>query len=1347
MSTNLADEAALFRRAREEFTQEVEAKGVPVQHLNPTATLAEKGAQHMEHMTQNLAPKSPTGLADTLFPESAGGKPALKVVADALPGKFNVPTIMVEDSDAANAQKAIKDTLKIVTDAKPAAKATAEGKTPVTSSSGTPTPTANTKQVVPPIPDWYIVGWRQMLGIDKPPVPTTEISPEEKDKNILNNFISDQFYVQWLQNAGVIVFAILSTHVLSFLGFGFGWIFPILGICYTQHTTNIQRFERAARDDMIREMVHTNQGPDTVNFPHESVEWMNQFLQRFWYIYMPVLNKTISTTVDMVLVYSTPAFLDSMKLTDFTLGNKAPRIDKVWTMRRVSSKAASKRDGDANENANAKDAEEEVNGEDIVEWEWDISFTPDDTKEMTVGQAETQVSPRVLLHVRLGKGFATAALPILVEGISLKGRMKIRMKLAAAFPYVQILDFCFMTPPEINYVLKPIGGETFGFDIASIPGLSTFIQDTTHGILGPMMYHPNIYRLNLEQMMSGKPLQSAIGVLEVRINSGRGIKGGSIADSTPDPFVALSIDDKPEIEKTKWKENTHNPSWMEVKYLLLTKLEGKLNMHVYDFNERRQNLKIGSAVFDLSVLNGEPVQEGLSAPFMDGEKERGELRYGLTWYPCRDEEAELKKKLQREAEKEKEKEKIARDVEGGEVEGESVVDEPVLEQEEESTIGVVRLVVHQAKDLGGGEPNPLAKIYLNHSSKPVFSTVPYKRSSSPYWEAPYEYLCSSRDTDVVTVKVVNDRDFVSDPVMGHVSVKLQDLLEYKKSGKDWFPLSGCKTGQLRVSAIWKPVVATEGNLASMGKYHAPIGVVRIWIQKATNVKNLESLGGKSDPYVRVLNRNAVKGKTAVVDNNLNPVWDEILYVPVHSLRESVMLECMDHEVITKDRPLGCVDLRVSDLARKTGNPKAPFASTGPRKAADPLVFLEKKKATTGVLHYEATFIPADNFPITFNATGAGQTKKTDKEEGGGYVDEEEEDDHSEAVALTVKSLKRSSMVVLDSAGVTPVTPAVGYSSLANGPPSTQAPPPETLFKQQSGIAVFHIVSGQLAKTGRIEVLMDDGDWPALSTAKSRSTEARWDFVGEGFVKEIDFSQVHVFLDAADEEGKDYILAEWSGPVKELLRDTVDGTKEIVLVDKNGRNESRIVVEVRYIPVPIVLEPRESVNNQGTLRVKLVDGRDLRAVDRGGKSDPYAVFTLGGEKVFKSQTHKKTIEPVWNEDFEVSIPSRAAADFQIELFDWNQIEQDKSIGVGRINLADLEAFKLSEREVVLSTGKYGEKGVVRVQMLFQPRIIAKERKNTATFVGAGGRAMTSLGAAPVSVGKGVIQGVTSVFKRD
>ena len=68
----------------------------------------------------------------------------------------------------------------------------------------------------------------------------------------------------------------------------------------------------------------------------------------------------------------------------------------------------------------------------------------------------------------------------------------------------------------------------------------------------------------------------------------------------------------------------------------------------------------------------------------------------------------------------------------------------------------------------------------------------------------------------------------------------------------------------------------------------------------------------------------------------------------------------------------------------------------------------------------------------------------------------------------------------------------------------------------------------------------------------------------------------------------------------------------------------------------------------------------------------------------------------------------------------------------------------EQVVNLVSPKLGEKGEVRLRLLFQPKIVAKTRKQTSTFMDAG-RAMTQIGAIPLSAGKGVFQGVTGVFR--
>jgi Ca2+-dependent lipid-binding protein len=209
------------------------------------------------------------------------------------------------------------------------------------------------------------------------------------------------------------------------------------------------RVRRRARDDVQRELVKVRLASE-----HESADWMNNFLDRFWRIYEPVLSQTIVSSVDQILSTNTPAFLDSLRLATFTLGTKAPRIDKVRTFPKTP--------------------------DDIVMMDWGISFTPNDVSDMTPRQALTKVNPKIVLSVRVGKGLATAAMPILLEDITFCGLMRIRMKLMSNFPHVQVVDLCFLELPVIDYVLKPLGGETFGFDIANVRTYSSAAQVQLH---------------------------------------------------------------------------------------------------------------------------------------------------------------------------------------------------------------------------------------------------------------------------------------------------------------------------------------------------------------------------------------------------------------------------------------------------------------------------------------------------------------------------------------------------------------------------------------------------------------------------------------------------------------------------------------------------------------------------------------------------------------------------------------------------------------------------------------------------------------------------------------------------
>ncbi|KAH7918365.1 tricalbin, partial [Leucogyrophana mollusca] len=1253
------------------------SKGAAVHSFDPEASPQQKAAAAGKGRDQLKSSGAQEG-------NTQGGK---EVAIDT--GNSDVvPTITVEDAD-----KTTKEEHEKNGDASTAA-------------APAPAPGAFPAGPAPAIPDWYKVGWRAAANIDRPPLE----QGEEKDKTILQMFLYEQYYGEWYHNAALIFFAVFSSHFLTRFSLGWGWLFIVLAICNTYYTTSMMRVRRRARDDIQRELVKTRLASE-----HESADWINNFLDRFWLIYEPVLSATVVASVDQILSTNTPPFLDSLRLSTFTLGTKAPRIDKVRTFPKTA--------------------------DDIVMMDWGLSFTPNDISDLTPRQAEQKVNPKIVLSVRLGKGLATAAMPILIEDISFTGLMRIRLKLMSNFPHVQIVDLSFLEKPVFDYVLKPVGGDTFGFDIAHVPGLSAFIRDMVHATLGPMMYDPNVFTLNLEQLLSGTPLDAAIGVVQVTVEAARALKGSKIGGGSPDPFVSISINNREELARTKYKHSTFNPTWMETKFILVNSLQESLILSVVDYNGHRKDTPLGAATFEMQKLLEDATQEDIELPVLRDGKDKGQLRFTVNYFPV------LKPET---------------------VDGK--------EQVPNTNVGIVRMTIHQAKELDhtkslSGDLNPIAKLFLGNSSSSMHRTQIIKHTNNPVWESATEFLCSDKASSVVTIKVMDERDFLKDPVVGYMSVRLTDLLEAETAaGRDWWPLSGCKSGKLRITTEWKPL-HMAGALSGVAQYVPPIGVVRLWLKKATDVKNVEAaLGGKSDPYVRVQVGGQTQGRTEVINNNLNPEWDEIIYIPVHSLRESMFMEVMDYQNLTKDRSLGSVELRVGDLAREaSGGSEYRYEATGKKEGADPIQLDGGgSHMFKGQLHYEAEFVPALALKGVKFDNDENELQRAAREGEGGEDGSVASRSSSRSSSPSLREERHVTVarpttdqghVPAKSTDTTDAAKTNGAAETAEKGGTAQTNgetgggkeetgvelSKEELLKHQSGVIIFNVISGQLHKKARLEVCLDDGYWPAFSTAKARSTHAQWQHVGEGFIKELDFGRVWLRLNENNEGEKDDIIAEWKGDAKPFLEATLDRRSTFTLTDDEER-VSTIEIEARYVPVPVKLEARESVNNQGMLTVQLLEGKDIRAADRGGKSDPFAVFSLNGQRVFKSQTKKKTLNPDWQEDFSFSVPSRVAADFCVEVFDWNQVEQAKSLGSGRIELADIEPFQAAEKIITLSSEKHGEKGEVHLRMTFRPEIIVKTRKNTSTF-SAAGRAMTQFGSLPMGAGKGVIQGVGGIFKKD
>jgi Ca2+-dependent lipid-binding protein len=866
------------------------------------------------------------------------------------------------------------------------------------------------------------------------------------------------------------VFACISSWLVAVLGGGLGWVFIIMAICSTYYRTSIRRVRRNFRDDINREMSLKK-----LETENESLEWINSFLVKFWPIYQPILAQTVINSVDQVLSSATPAFLDSLKLETFTLGSKPPRMEHVKTYPKAE--------------------------DDIVIMDWKFSFTPNDTADMTWKQLKNKVNPKVVLEIRIGKAMISKGLDVIVEDMAFSGLMRLKIKLQIPFPHVEKIEMCFLERPTIDYVCKPLGGDAFGFDINFIPGLESFILEQIHGNLAPMMYAPNVFPIEVAKMLAGTPVDQAIGVLAVTLHGAQGLKNADNFGSA-DPYAVLSLNRRQELARTKHVKDTNSPRWNETHYIILTSFNDSLDIQVFDYNDIRKHKELGVASFPLDDLEELNVYENERIEVISDGKPRGVVSCDIRFFP---------------------------------------VLEPVklsdgkLGPPPESNTGILRFTVQQAKDLDGtkslvGLLNPYAILHLN--GRDLHQTKKLKRTNNPIWDnGSKEILITDRKHAKLGVTIKDDRDLAGDQVLGKYQIKLDDMLECMEQGQDWYNLSGAQTGRVKMMAQWKPV-AISGVIGGTGGYVTPIGVMRLHFQNAKDLRNYEALG-KSDPYVRVLLSGIEKARTVTFQNNLNPDWDEVLYVPIHSGRDKLTLEVMDAEKMGKDRSLGLTEIAVGEFVSQDENGEYLVHEKKAVRAEG--LRLHGKGIAKGTLTFTAAFYPCLNIADP----------------------DEEEEEAAEKAKLPTPELRSSEAGKfspsldkkpiteheLPSTPKTPLTPASTMPRKSReepkGPPKIRLSPQE-LLKYESGLVIFKLMEAEMPKSDtQIQVFVDDMAFPSYISSTARNKLHKFDEIGDCFIRELDFSRLTLKVrekgEKADGGEKDHTLSRLTGNTLDTLK--------------------------------------------------------------------------------------------------------------------------------------------------------------------------------------------------------------------
>ncbi|KAK2532944.1 Mctp1 [Columba guinea] len=122
-----------------------------------------------------------------------------------------------------------------------------------------------------------------------------------------------------------------------------------------------------------------------------------------------------------------------------------------------------------------------------------------------------------------------------------------------------------------------------------------------------------------------------------------------------------------------------------------------------------------------------------------------------------------------------------------------------------------------------------------------------------------------------------------------------------------------------------------------------------------------------------------------------------------------------------------------------------------------------------------------------------------------------------------------------------------------------------------------------------------------------------------------------------------------------------------------------------------------------LDITLKRGENLAARDRGGTSDPYVKFKLGGKEVFRSKTIHKNLNPVWEEKASILIDN-PRGDLYVKVFDYDFGLQDDFIGSAFLDLTSLELNRQTDVTLRLKDPHYPhhDLGSILLSVLLAPR---------------------------------------------
>ncbi|KAJ6731864.1 EXTENDED SYNAPTOTAGMIN-RELATED [Salix purpurea] len=265
-------------------------------------------------------------------------------------------------------------------------------------------------------------------------------------------------------------------------------------------------------------------------------------------------------------------------------------------------------------------------------------------------------------------------------------------------------------------------------------------------------------------------------------------------------------------------------------------------------------------------------------------------------------------------------------------------------------VGILEVKLVQAKALTNkdfiGKSDPFAKLYIRPLPDKTKTSKIINNDLNPIWNEHFEFVVEDATTQHLVVKVYDDEGLQASELLGCAQVKLSEL-EPGKVKDVWLKLvkdlevqrDNKNRGQVHLELLYCPFgvendlvnpfssdfsmtslekvlksgangteINGNGNEITQKRREVIVrGVLSVTVISADDLPMVD-LMGKADPFVTVtMRKSEMTNKTRVVNNCLNPVWNQTFdFVVEDGLHDMLVIEVWDHDTFGKDYMGRCI---------------------------------------------------------------------------------------------------------------------------------------------------------------------------------------------------------------------------------------------------------------------------------------------------------------------------------------------------------------------------------------------------------------------------------------------------------